>query len=289
MNSYYIMYLAAIRGKSVSSIGKYLHDSSNVNTQKCIARTYINNYSSIPKDKIENLAFELKVSPEWFYFAPVMFSAADFFDLWNDYLIRKKVPLMEKGQKGYEFVIGEKDILPSWFDSYFSMKSKFLNKQITKSQWTDWSLLSLKDPPEDFLYEGSSGESIRRYMRLNRIDLPEIAEKMLRIKDPEYTVNKKNKFLRDLKSEIETNRVSKKTNLLFSEATGVLPDICFSQFSLDSIESIYNFFVVCDMTLAPIYYLKARKDEEEYRKRLVINEPTFIAFDKKEDDDLSSV
>ena len=284
MNYYYIKHFASYRGKSNESLGKCLTDSDNKDTLRSIVCSAISVFRYIPLDKIEKLAFEFQVSPEWFYFAPVLFTASDFYEHWNDYLLRKKVPLMEQGQHCYEFVIGEKNHLPSWFDTYFDMKDKYLNKEITRSQWFNWAFLSLKPMPEDMEYEDNSGEVIRRFMRLRNIEVPSISDAVCEELYDNPNNKKKAQFLRTFKTSLNTDKMKKRMLIAFSDVSGILPDVCFSQFTLESPESLYNFFVVCDLTLAPVYYLGASSGEDEYKKRLVIYNPSFKAFEKSSSD-----
>ena len=228
MNYYYIRHFASYRGKTNKELGVCLTGSDNEMTVKNVISATVTMFRNIYLEKVNKMASLFDVSPEWFYFAPVLFSAADFYNLWNDYLIKKSVPLVEQGKTGYEFVIGENKHLPEWFDAYFAKKEQYLNKEIRKVEWFDWAYSSLKPMPSNLEYENNSGEVIRRFMRLKNLEMPSISDAICEELFDNPTHKKKSQFLRTFKTALNTDTVQKRMLIAFSDLTGIQPDVCFS-------------------------------------------------------------
>lgn len=282
MNYYYIKRFTALRGMKLPQLGDIFTESSNEKTLQSISATVVNSYRYIPEDKAVKVAQRLRISPEWLYFTPVLFTASDFYAVWDDYLLRKDAPLMEKGEVQGEFVIGERDHLPSWFNEYFDKKKQLVDKQITNDEWTEFAYNCLKPLPEDVKYESNAGEIIKRFMRTHDIDLSKMSERLCENLYEGAGAKKRSNFLGNLKTALDTGTVPKNILISFSEITATDLDICFCQFELDSPESVFNFFVTCDLMLAPVYLINAREGEDDYRKRLVITDAGFRRRDVNE-------
>ena len=149
--------------------------------------------------------------------------------------------------------------------------------------WYNGACLWLKKMPDDVSYENASDEVIRRYMRLHNLEVPFVSNSICEALYDNPDKRTKSRFLRAFKTDLDTHNVPKRILLSFSELSTIEPDVCFSQFYLDSPESLFNFFVATDIMLSPIYYLKAYQDDDLYRKRLVLYDPAFKVLDKSED------